>query len=140
MRDNIWQARTMFLQNVRTWPRHPKHYRHFNNKHCGKLKNVWSITCCAFKFCNIYSGVFVKEGQSFFPDSQDFHYDCVPYLQGTSCKVIFGPRNKTVSISLYMANFVLCIFQVPEIKSSKERVSFRILGQCGGFSCGPLET
>jgi hypothetical protein len=59
----------------------------------------------------------LKEARVVFPDSQDFHYDSVPYPQGTSCKVIFAPRNKTVAISLYMANFVLSAFQVPEIKS-----------------------
>jgi hypothetical protein len=92
----------------------------FEQKTLWKTYNIWSVTC-AFKFCNVYSSVFVKEGQSFFfPPWQDFLYDSVPHPQGTSCQVIFGPRNKTVGISLCMANFVLCVLQVPEIKSSKE--------------------
>jgi len=113
MRNNIWQARTMFLQNVGTWARHPKRYCHLNKKHCGKLTTYGQSHVVPSNFVTLTAMYLLKKVRVLFPDNQDFHCDHVPYPQGTSCKVIFGPRNKTVGVSLYMANFVLCVFQVP---------------------------
>ena len=103
----------MFLQNVGTWARHSKRYRHLNKKHCGKLTTYVQSHVMPSNFVTFTAVYLLNKARVLLPDNQDFHYDSVRYHQGTFCKMIFGQRNKTVGVSLYMANFVLCVFQFP---------------------------